>query len=258
MNCRPPPLLLSILALASPGLCAQETRPTRPSSGPSDKAAVDLARAVLAAMGGEGELAKLKCLRFVFLGKRSHVWDRSGGRHRVQWKEPGDEEQEEVDVVVVRDLRSGTGRASVAGVEVQDAARLAQLLAAADAAFVNDTYWLLFPVKLLDPGVRLRLLPPEDIEGKTCDVLSVSFQGVGRTPQNEYLACVDRRSGLIVRWTYFEDPGSEGLTWNWGPYERVGGFLLAGRHKAVGHDRDVDVTRIESLDPCDDALFELR
>jgi hypothetical protein len=253
MKCRTL-LLLSLTSLASRGVAgAQETRPSRPTSGPSDKAAVDLARSVLAAMGGASGLATLKCLRFDFLDKRSHVYDREGGRHRVQWKGPKDEE-----LVVVRDLRSGKGRASAAGSEVKDPARLAQLLDEADAAFVNDTYWLFFPVKLLDPGVRLRLLPPEDVEGKTCDVLSVSFQGVGRTPQNEYLACVDRGSGLVVRWTWFEKAGAPGVTWDWGPYERVGGFMLAGRHKAVGHDRDVDVTRIEALERCDDALFELR
>ena len=43
-------------------------------------------------------------------------------------------------------------------------------------AWVNDTYWLLMPYKLRDPGVNLAYDGEETLDGQTYDKLLLTFQ----------------------------------------------------------------------------------
>jgi hypothetical protein len=84
-------------------------------------------------------------------------------------------------------------------------------------AFVNDTYWLLAPCKVFDPGV-VRVV---DEAGR----LGLSFQSVGLTPGDRYWFTADA-SGQVTRWDYVLESGREGH-WSWAAPIAVGGLQLS-------------------------------
>jgi hypothetical protein len=252
--------VLALLVLV-PLLPSQESRPgsrptapahrapTRSVEPESDKKAVAIAEKVLLAMGGDEALDKLQCLQWTFFN-RTHTWDRKNGRHRLEV-----EGREGNKTLMLRDLKAGTCRVFVGGQEVVDEAELADHKTNAEGMFVNDTYWFLFPAKLLDPGVVLALEADQKVGDLDCNVLRVRFKSVGLTPNNEYLAFVDKKTARVVRWTYFKTKDTPGQTWDWGPYERIGGVLFASKHKAVDHKRDVDITGMKAFEQCKDEWF---
>lgn len=252
-----PLVLLAALAHAQDSRPA--SRPAPPAPRPavpaapdpeSDPKAVALAARVLEAMGGQAGLDQLHCLRWTFMGTRTHVWDRQNGRHRVDIKGQGGK-----TTVILRDLKAGTCRAFVNGEEIGDEAELADHKANAEGMFVNDTYWFLFPAKLLDPGVVLTLEADQKVDDQDCQVLRVRFKNVGLTPTNQYQAFVDKKTARVVRWTWYRTKEAAGVTWDWGPYERVGPVWLASKHKAVGHKRDVDISELQVFAQAKDEWF---
>jgi hypothetical protein len=98
------------------------------------------------------------------------------------------------------------------------------------AAWTNDSYWLLMPIKLLDGGVRFgpltetRDMPPS--RGR----MTMSFEGVGLTPGDQYDLSIDLRNSRIDHWTY--RPNAEksvGFTWE--NYQDFNGLILSTEHK---------------------------
>src|SRR5439155_2588311 len=60
-----------------------------------------------------------------------------------------------------------------------------KLVKSAYARFINDTYWLLAPWKIFDPGVHLSYDGEKPCPGGgMCDVLKLSFDNVGLTPKD--------------------------------------------------------------------------
>ena len=47
------------------------------------------------------------------------------------------------------------------------------------------------------------------MNGELADVLRLTFEGVGVTPQNAYEVWVEVDSKLIKQWAYFKDAGQE-------------------------------------------------
>lgn len=74
--------------------------------------------------------------------------------------------------------------------------------AKAYARWVNDSYWLIAPLKLADPGTTTEDLGEQDFEGNKVRVLQLSFQGVGLTPGDRYHLYVDPHAHLVVGWVY--------------------------------------------------------
>jgi hypothetical protein len=84
--------------------------------------------------------------------------------------------------------------------------------------FVNDSYWLLMPSKLFDPGVNRTL----DDRGR----LKLTFGDVGLTPGDTYWLTVDRDAGRIEQWSFRLQDGREG-TFEWRDYRNVGPLELS-------------------------------
>ncbi|MDH3224683.1 MAG: hypothetical protein OEO23_13275 [Gemmatimonadota bacterium] len=154
--------------------------------------------------------------------RRSHEWDKHEGRARVQWSNEGSE-----TVVILDAMNPLRGRAWVDGVEMTGA----DAEAALDRAYrihINDAYWLVMPFKWADPGVNARYLGTEDGEdGRTFEVVELTFEGVGVTPENKYHAYVNPETGLMERWAHHSTRDAEPSFADWGGYERVGPLLLA-------------------------------
>src|SRR5262245_45017036 len=123
-----------------------------------DPKAVAVAEAALDAMGGKKAFEALRTLKFDFVVERDgkevsrihHVWDRWDGRYRV---DAINREGKHV-VTLLNVQKPGQGRSWLEGksLEGED---LRKALERGYARFINDTYWLLMPAKMLDPGVNL-------------------------------------------------------------------------------------------------------
>ncbi|MBA3832518.1 MAG: hypothetical protein H0X34_11630 [Chthoniobacterales bacterium] len=104
---------------------------------------------------------------------------------------------------------------------------------AAYARWVNDSYWLLAPVKLKDRGVRAISEGTKESDGAKRDVLRLSFAKVGLTPNDEYRLYVDPATKLVTAWDYLPK-GEKGMSGTWENYEKTGGLTLATDHKMDG------------------------
>jgi hypothetical protein len=197
-----------------------------------------VARALWNALGGDDGWNRARYLRFDWIvekdGKRvvarSHYWDRFTGRYRV------DGVDKEGPYSVYLDVNKRTGQAWVAGKKLTDAAQNQKWVDDGYGAFINDSYWLLAPFKVFDPGVTLADGGEEKgPNGEVCDVLKLSFAGVGLTPKDVYWLLVDRKSHLVVEWKYVLGGEAKPPTaFAWSGWERIGPIELAPLRTGLG------------------------
>ena len=170
-------------------------------------------------------------------------YDRYTGDYRVSGKDQKGDAFE-----VIMNVNTRAGKAWVNGTEVADNK---ELLERGYRRFINDTYWLLMPLKSLDPGVHRTSAGVEtDACGHTYDVVKLTFDNVGLTPGDMYWMWVNRDTGLVDEWHMKlqndkpEDPPS---IVQFREYRRIGGLLLSTRRQIKGRTQvirldDVTVT----------------
>ncbi len=200
-----------------------------PAPSAADPAATAVADQVMTALGGEAAWKSTRFLRFDFavesegkiVSSRSHYWDKWTGRYRVEGKDKQGAYQ------VLMNLNSREGSAW-RGDKPADGEAKKQLLEQGYGAWVNDSYWLLMPYKLRDPGVSLKL-ESETKEGDAVyDRLLLRFDKVGLTPKDRYWVFVNRATHLVDRWEYIlEDEKGPATRWEWRGWKRFGGIELA-------------------------------
>jgi hypothetical protein len=187
----------------------------------------ELADRVIEALGGAEAWEATRFVVFEFAGARRHWWDRYTGRHRLEGTT-----EEGQPYVVLQDVHDEgeVGRAWVGGEPVVSD-RADEMVRNAYAAWVNDTFWLISPFKLRDPGVRLELAGRETVDGVEYDKLHLSFEDVGLTPGDQYWMFVHPETGRIERWAYvLESQEPPPTVWEWLDWERYGpGILLSSR-----------------------------
>jgi hypothetical protein len=240
-------LLAVLLSAPAPPAAAD------PPPADVDPRAAAVADRAAAALGGAEAWDATRFISFHFAGRRAHVWDKATGRHRVEGTTRDGEPYVVLHNVVTREGRAWVGGEPAAG------AQAAELLENAHAAWINDTYWLLMPYKLRDPGVVLRWDGEDEIDGVAYDRLALSFAQVGLTPGDRYWAWFNRETGLLDRWGYvLEDQPSDAdpTLWLWQGWQRYGRIQLAPLRKQVGGDRTLDLAPIEVADRVPDAVFE--
>jgi hypothetical protein len=200
-------------------------------------AADSLAWRILGAAGGPEAWNALPRLRFDFAAVRDttetfrarHFWDRTSGQYRVEYPVGEDSTLVAVFDVETFDPAVPTGSAAINGMPL-DSTQAAERLAEAYERFVNDTYWMLAPLKVFDPGVRRTLAPDSVGTG----VLQLTFEGVGLTPGDQYWLFTDT-DGRVVRWRYLLEGGYEG-DFRWEQYTDLptpAGPLRLARRKAT-------------------------
>jgi hypothetical protein len=104
---------------------------------------------------------------------------------------------------------------------------------AAYARWVNDSYWLLAPLKVRDRGVRVEAGGPKDLKGVAFETLRLTFSGVGLTPTDQYIFYVDPKTKLPVAWDYIPASGA-GMQATWEKFQSFGGLNLATEHNFNG------------------------
>jgi hypothetical protein len=97
------------------------------------------------------------------------------------------------------------------------------------ARWVNDSYWLIAPLKLRDKGVNLAAEGSKEMDGKKCKVLRLSFGKVGLTPNDQYNLYIDPETKLVSSWDYMPEPGKS-MHATWSNYQKSGGLTLATDH----------------------------
>jgi hypothetical protein len=135
--------------------------------------------------------------------ERDHLWDRGTDNYVLTFLKPDSNLKYEV-FFNTNSRKDMTYKNGIAVSEEENKKHLER----AYQAFINDSYWLLIPAKLEDPGVNLQLEKQMSL-GRRETILHVSFEGIGLTPGDPYWLFVDD-SGRIVRWKYLLQSGRKG------------------------------------------------
>lgn len=201
------------------------------------------------AAGGPAAWAALPYLRFEFAGERDgearpgikHLWNRRTGDYRIEM--PGGEDS---TYVVLFNVNTREGQAYLNGTAL-DSTQNAQRLEQAYGRFINDTYWLLMPFKLFDPGVTRTYMP--DSSNAERDVIHLSFTDVGLTPGDEYWIFMDKETGQVEEWAYHLQSDRDGR-FTWTGYEThdtpAGPLHFATRKEAAGGNGALLTYQIET------------
>ncbi len=231
----------------------------------------EIALRTMEAMGGSQSLDGIRYLRFdfevevngdqVYTGR--HLWDRESGRYRQEWDLFGEQAQ------ALFNLNTRIGSAYRGGEEVDDAER-EELIEQAYYNHLNDSYWLLMPWKMTDPGAHLSSLGRDSIDGKPYDVLHLSFdEGVGESSGDQHWLFINPETSMVERTGYFlerfeiDEPSlDEATIWEWSDWTETGGVKFARNRRVLStvHDpfetAQSRVTLVVALEDVDDAVFE--
>jgi hypothetical protein len=231
-------VLAATVALCMFTACASDSAEDLEGEG-SDARALKIAKSVMKALGGRGQFNAVRYLSFHFVVERDsqrvsdwrHDWNRQNNDYRLEGKnDKGDE------LLMVFNLLSRDGEAYKNGLPVEGEERRV-LLEFAYGRFINDTYWLLMPYKLRDPGVMLTFDGEEVINNQRFEVIKLRFApSVGLTPQNVYRVFVDPSTSRIHRWEYFPEEGKEPRPAWWNEWREFGNVTLALERKFDGRN----------------------
>jgi hypothetical protein len=174
-----------------------------------------LAQAAWKASGGEN-WPNVKTIDFTFAvekgGKTAfsaeHHWDVAAQTDHVKWKD------KDVTVNLAEPVSDENAKAAY-------------------ARWVNDSYWLLAPLKLKDRGCNVADEGKKKMDGRECEVLRLSFGKIGLTPNDQYKLYIDPATKLVFAWDYMPKPG-ESMHGTWEAYQESGGLKLATDHKMDG------------------------
>jgi hypothetical protein len=204
--------------------------------------------ALMKALGGRDGWTKARYLHFDWIvekeGKRvvmrSHSWDRWKGRYRV------DGTDKDGAYSVWFDVNTKDGVAVVGGKKVTDPAQAKKWLDDAYGAYINDSYWLLAPFKVFDPGVTISDGGVDKgPTGEPCDVIKLSFANVGLTPKDVYWLYVNQKTHLLDEWKYVLGGENKPPTaFAWTDWSQYGSIKLASMRKGLTKP---NVIRFENL-----------
>ncbi len=175
----------------------------------ADEAGDTLGRELAVASGAEA-WKRVKRVEFTFnveVGGESkmqarHVWDVAAGLDTVTVN----------GVATTVDVRGG---APAEGPEK-----------AAYARWVNDAYWLLMPLKVLDPGVNRSALGTVEFAGKPHEALQLTFGEVGLTPKDRYVIYIEPDTRRLAGFDHINADGKKRTALRQGQTE-VGDMVFA-------------------------------
>ncbi|MEM6524885.1 MAG: hypothetical protein AAGF85_17410 [Bacteroidota bacterium] len=212
----------------------------------SDSIAVAWADACMKAMGGRQSWDQLNVVAWNFFGARDLIWEKSTGRVRIDF--PRDSS------IYLVNINTMEGKVWRKGEEVTQADSLKKYLNRAKSIWINDSYWLVMPFKLKDTGVTLNYLRSDTtLNGVTAEVLQLTFENVGDTPQNKYEVFIDVADSLVKQWSYFRqaEQDSASAIWPWDNYQSYNGLLLSANRSDNRGPKNLRV-----YDEVSDAVFE--
>jgi hypothetical protein len=208
----------------------------------SDPEAIELAKNVIEASGGQSQWDKVRHLQWTFFGRRTLWWDKQDNLCRIHF--PADE------MTLMIDLDEKTGQVALGDSLYNHPDTVQKYLDIAYRVWVNDSYWLVMPFKMMDPGVQLKYLGADTTaNGIPAQVVEMTYENVGVTPQNKYHVYVDEETSLIAQWDYFSTAtdSEPRLSTPWKGYQEFGGIQLSGDRGAGMQLSNIAV--FETVDP---------
>ncbi|OEK07176.1 DUF6503 family protein [Roseivirga misakiensis] len=191
----------------------------------SDAKAMAIADEVMEAMGGREAWDNTRHICWNFFGRRELIWDKWTGDVRIDMGTS----------TYLLNINDDTGKIFQDGTELTlQGDSLQTMVNRGKSIWINDSYWLVMPYKLKDSGVTLTYAGEEATEdGRMADKLNLTFEGVGRTPQNMYYVWVDKESRLVTQWAYYPTTDAEEprFTNPWKDYQKMGNIMLSGERE---------------------------
>lgn len=195
----------------------------------SDSLAIEIADAVMEAMGGRQAWDNTTYLKWNFFDARRHVWNK---------------ETNDIRMIGIRDtfdismnLDSLFGQVEWNGKTLSDPDSLSKYLQMGKEMWINDSYWVFMPYKLKDSGVTLKYLGQDTMKtGTLAEVISLEFEKVAVTPQNKYHIYVDS-TNLVKQWDFYTNSSDSvaRFTTPWMDYKTYGDIQLSSS-RGPGYD----------------------
>jgi len=189
----------------------------------SDNQAIIIADKVMEAMGGRENWDGIENLQWSFFGRRQHTWNKKTGDIKI--------ESLPDSTTYLMNIYSNKGQVKRKDEIISHPDSLINFLKNGKSMWINDAYWLVMPFKLKDSGVTLKYIGTDTLTtGKLAEVLSLTFENVGDTPQNKYHVFVDQSDNLIKQWSFFSEAtdAKPRFTTPWVDYKQYGKILLSG------------------------------
>lgn len=186
-----------------------------------DAKAGAIADASLKAMGGRENYDSVRYISWLFFGRRFHVWDKYTGDIRIEYGEGN---------LVLMNVHSKKGRVWEKGNEITDSALVEEKMTWGYEVWINDSYWVVMPYKLHDPGVNLAYAREDkSSDGRAVDVLTMTFNEVGVTPNNKYEVYVDKKTHFITEFSYYPkaDDNKPKFLMPWSNWRSFGKIMLS-------------------------------
>ena len=205
----------------------------------SDPAAIELADKVMAAMGGRDAWDATPVIAWNFFGVRDLIWNKQTGDVRI--------EVPQEDLKIIMNVHSAEGKVEKGSEEVENADSLKKYLEMGKNMWINDSYWLVMPFKLKDSGVTLKYLGEDATqEGDSAFVVALTFDNVGKTPENKYHVYIDKGNYLVSQWAYFASASQDTANFilPWKNYQKHGDILLSGDR---GERKLTDIMVLETV-----------
>lgn len=236
-------LLAATLAVGctqTPSDSSADAAATAPSVPVAQTYADSVALSAYDAMGGAAAFAALPVLRYNFGfdrgGERTirnkHLWNKHTGDYRMEYTDGQDS-----SFVVLFNVNTREGTVYLNGEALAEAEQDARL-ESAYRSFINDSYWLVAPMKMMDPGVNRSI--DTDSSNASTEVVHLSFEGVGLTPGDQYWMYVDRATGQLERWAFVlqGNPDAPARAFDWTDYKSfetpAGTLTFSERKQSVG------------------------
>jgi len=172
-----------------------------------------------------------------------HLWNRQTGDYRLEWGPSPDSQYVAMFNVnafgeAASEAAPDAGEVYLNGTAVDSTAH-ATRMQQAQQRFVNDSYWLLAPLKVFDPGVSRTYVA--DSSDAQHEVIQLTFGEVGMTPGDQYWLYVNAETGQLDRWAFNlqsmpDDAPARAFDWtDYQLFETPGGTVrLATSKPAVG------------------------
>ena len=212
----------------------------------SDPKAIALADSVMKAMGGRKAWDDMRFVSWNFFGVRDLVWDKQTGRVRIE--EPARNE------TFLININDNTGQVFVGDSLISPADSLMDRVQMGKNIWINDSYWLFMPFKLKDSGVALTYIGQDTLStGEPAEVIELTFENVGVTPNNKYRVYIDPEDYLVRQWAYYRnsDQDSASAIWPWDNYALYSGLMLSADRSDNRGPKNVRV-----YDSLPDGIFE--
>jgi hypothetical protein len=210
------------------------------------------------AIGGKSNFEKAHYVQFTFASERNgklnpgrtHLWDKFTGNYRLE-----SENAEGKKSVILFNVNTKKGKAFEDGVQLPDTTA-SVLVNRAYGAFINDTYWLLVPVKLEDPGVNTKLEPSEMVNNQNCWVLNLNFNKVGLTPGDQYWLYISEQTGEVLQWKFLLQNQKNTSVFEWTPYQELGqGVKLSTKKSNMANNSAIVFPLAKILKKVDQNIF---